>query len=211
MTAASLPIVQLLLGSAAVALLTASTCHVRLRPPVYPARMYALLLKPPVPLPPGGASWRASAGHCHLVPPPGGADSRALGCLSHAADKWSGRLARRGLSWPWTDRPPRLRSPPTFTPTSPQVTALLQDMLAKGVLEVHRGPVFLSRPFTVPRRDRPEPHLVIDLSVLNWYISCHQFRMTILSQVREVLSPGAWFTALDLANAYWHVLVHCRF
>lgn len=35
--------------------------------------------------------------------------------------------------------------------------------------------------------------------------------MTILSQVQEVLSPGTWFTSLDVANTYWHIPVHRRF
>ena len=52
---------------------------------------------------------------------------------------------------------------------------------------------------------------MIDLSVLNRYITCHRFRMVTLAQVRETLLPGAWFTSLDLANAYWHVPVHHRF
>ena len=147
---------------------------------------------------------------------PPAADLRATGCLTHAADQWprgtwAGRLARRGLSWQWTDHPPRLKLPPPYTRTPLQVSTLLQDMRLQGVLEVHRGPVFLSRPFTVPRRDRPEPRLVVDLSVLNRYITCHRFRMVTLAQVRETLLPGAWFTSLDLANAYWHVPVHPRF
>ena len=138
------------------------------------------------------------------------------GCLSHAASQWprgtwAGRLARRGLSWSWNDRPPRLRPPPAKTRTSPHVSALLQEMRNQGVLEEHRGPVFLSRPFTVPRRDRPEPRLVVDLSHLNKFISCHRFRMLTLAQVRDALVPGAWFTSLDLANAYWHVPIHPRF
>ena len=52
---------------------------------------------------------------------------------------------------------------------------------------------------------------MIDLSILNRYITCHRFRMVTLAQVRAALSPGAWFTSLDLANAYWHVPVHRRF
>ena len=128
-----------------------------------------------------------------------------------AEGTWAGRLARRELSWGWTAFPPRLTQPPASTRTSPQVSALLQEMLQQGVLEVHQGPAFLSRPFTVPRRDRPEPRLVIDLSVLNRYITCHRFRMVTLAQVREALLPGAWFTSLDLANAYWHVPIHRRF
>ena len=101
--------------------------------------------------------------------------------------------------------------PPTYTNTPSQVSLILEGMLQQGVLELHQGPVFLSRPFTVPRRDRPEPRLVIDLSVLNRYITCHRFRMITIAHVREALMPGAWFTSLDLANAYWHVPIHRRF
>ena len=101
--------------------------------------------------------------------------------------------------------------PPASSHTSPQVSALLRDRLHLGVLEEHQGSVFLSRPFTVPRRDRPEPRLVIDLSLLNRSIQCHRFQMLTLAQVRGSLVPGAWFTSLDLANAYWHIPVHPRF
>ena len=144
------------------------------------------------------------------------ADSSGLGCLSQAADEWprgtwAGKLARRGLTWAWASHPPRLRLPPALIPTSPRVSDMLRDMCRRGVLEEHQGPVFLSRPFTVPRRDRPEPRLVIDLSILNKYIACHRFRMVTLALVRGSLIPGAWFTSLDLANAYWHVPVHPRF
>ena len=52
---------------------------------------------------------------------------------------------------------------------------------------------------------------MIDLSALNRFITCHRFKMVTLAQVREALVPGAWFTSLDLANAYWHVPVHPRF
>ena len=88
---------------------------------------------------------------------------------------------------------------------------MLRGMLADGVVEVARGPVYLSRPFTVPRKDRPDPRLVLDLSRLNKTILCPRFRMLTIMQVRHSLHPGAWFTALDLANAYWHVPVHPRF
>ena len=71
--------------------------------------------------------------------------------------------------------------------------------------------MFLSRPFAVPRRDRPDPRLVVDLSRLNRFIPCRRFRMLSLGQVRSVLSPGAWLTSLDLASAYWHVPVAPRF
>ena len=35
--------------------------------------------------------------------------------------------------------------------------------------------------------------------------------MLTLGQVRDALRPHAWFTSLDLKNAYWHVPVHPRF
>ena len=84
-------------------------------------------------------------------------------------------------------------------------------MLEQGVVEPSSGPVFLSRPFLVPRKDRPEPRMVVDLSCLNKEIQCFRFRMLTLKQVRNSLRRDAWFTSLDLANAYWHVPIHRRF
>ncbi|MPC99459.1 hypothetical protein E2C01_094873 [Portunus trituberculatus] len=78
-------------------------------------------------------------------------------------------------------------------------------MLLQGVLEEYSGPVFLSRPFLVPQRDRQDPRQVVDLSALNAHIECHHFRMMMLKQVRESLLLHSWLTSLDLANAYWHV------
>ncbi|MPC61019.1 Protein P [Portunus trituberculatus] len=84
-------------------------------------------------------------------------------------------------------------------------------MLLQWVLEEYFGHVFLSRPFLVPRRDRQDPCLVVDLSALNSHIECHHFRMVTLKQVRETLLPHSWLTSLDLANAYWHVPIGPRF
>ncbi|MPD00064.1 hypothetical protein E2C01_095514 [Portunus trituberculatus] len=133
------------------------------------------------------------------LPPqhPGGrsGDSPVLGRLSNAASKWpvgtwAGRVVRRGLSWEWAQgRARRLQMPPLFSSTSPQLSAILQEMLLHGVLEKYSGPVFLSRPFLVPRWDRQDPWLVVDLSALNAHIECHHFRMVMLKQLSESLLP----------------------
>ncbi|MPC75860.1 hypothetical protein E2C01_070257 [Portunus trituberculatus] len=74
--------------------------------------------------------------------------------------------------------------PPPFSSTSPQLSAILQEMLLQGVLEKYSGPVFLSCPFLVPRQDRQDPRLVVNLSALNAHIECHHFRMVTLKQSR---------------------------
>ena len=110
----------------------------------------------------------------------------SIGALARAAHKWprgtwAGRVARRGLSWAWKGRSgPRLRLPPLYPKTSPQISSLLGVMLDQGVVEPSSGPVFLSRPFLVPRKDRPEPRMVVDLSRLNKEIQCYRFRMLTL-------------------------------
>ena len=125
---------------------------------------------------------------------------------------WAGRVVRRGLSWTWGARGrPALRRPPPCSRVSPAVLLAVQDMLRKEVVERVTGRVFLSRPFTVPRRDRPEPRFVLDLSYLNKFIPCHRFKMLTISHVRSSLLPQAWFTSLDLQSAYWHVPIHRRF
>ena len=61
-------------------------------------------------------------------------------------------------------------------PTHLHGSRLLQEMLNQGVFVVHQESVFLSRPFTVPQRDRLDHRSVVDLSILNTFISYHRFR-----------------------------------
>ena len=61
-----------------------------------------------------------------------------------------------------------------------------------------------SRLFTVPKKDG-EDRLILDLSRLNYYISCPSFKMVTLREVKLLLPMGYWTVSLDLRDGYWHV------
>ncbi|KAK3890225.1 hypothetical protein Pcinc_005760 [Petrolisthes cinctipes] len=79
---------------------------------------------------------------------------------------WAARVIRQGLSWPWISVPP-LRLPPASTKVSLSVVPHVLEMREKGIVERATGRVFLSRLFTVPKKDQGKTRLVMDLSKLN--------------------------------------------
>lgn len=72
---------------------------------------------------------------------------------------------------------------------------------------------FYSRYFLVPKKTgdlRP----VLDLRGLNVFLKVLPFRMLRVKDVLQVISPGDWFTSIDLKDAYFHVPIappHWRF
>lgn len=84
-------------------------------------------------------------------------DSPTPGLLSGWQDAWpekgwATRVVRQGLTWPWISIP-KVSFPPQFTYVSADVLPYVSDMLHKGVVERTVGKVFLSRVFTVPKKD----------------------------------------------------------
>ncbi|KAK3893097.1 hypothetical protein Pcinc_003090 [Petrolisthes cinctipes] len=190
---------------------------------------------PPIPLPrrhttgpPRGASSRFEEGDRAPSPTPSPSppsttpprrtaplEGPTLGCLTGwsaawPAHGWAARIIRQGLSWPWITVPP-LRLPPASTKVSLSVVPHVLEMREKGVVERATGRVFLSRLFTVPKKDQGKTRLVMDLSKLNKFVKTLHFRMVSVAQVRTVLRKGDWLASLDLKDAYWHVPIHPRF
>lgn len=93
----------------------------------------------------------------------------------------------------------------------PSVLPYIQEMLAKGVVVWARGRVFLSRMFTVPKKERKKTRLILDLSALNKFLKLRHFKMGTVTQVRSALRERDWLASLDLQDAYWHVPIHPRF
>ena len=107
--------------------------------------------------------------------------------------------------------------PPTFQPPSnPQALAALDQevasLLSNGATEEVLSispPGFYGRIFVIPKssgRWRP----VLDLSVLNTFLTDLSFRMETPSSVRGSVHQGDWATSIDLLDAYFHILIHPR-
>ena len=85
----------------------------------------------------------------------------------------------------------------------------IQELLQKDAILPVR-PVrdqFVSRLFTVPKRDCPEERPVIDLRDLNQFLVYEHFQMEGIHLVPELLQQGDWLAKLDLKDAYFTVPV----
>ena len=116
---------------------------------------------------------------------------------------------KRGYHWPWLDQPPKLQLP-SNTQNQPQLGPLIQKWIETRVIyKVEKQPCFLSRLFTVPKKDgtlRP----ILDLSQLNKYIAHIPFRMTNHTTVSKLLKPPVMFASLDLTEAYTHIPIRAN-
>ena len=125
-------------------------------------------------------------------------------------------VLRDGYRVPFKDSPPPLaRTPvsfPTYRAGSPRAHALRQEveaMLAKGALEIARGPGpgFYSRLFLVEKATggwRP----VIDLSHLNDFVHLTPFKMETVASVLLSVREGDFLASLDLKDAYFQIPIH---
>ena len=121
---------------------------------------------------------------------------------------------RVGYRIPFDRSPPLSERPlslPAYSPHSIRGVALnqeLQDLLRKGAVEpAPQSPGFYSRLFLVKKASgswRP----IIDLSILNDYITSSRFHMETPRSVLNSIRPGDWMISLDLQDAYLQVPVH---
>ena len=111
--------------------------------------------------------------------------------------------------------PPLSRTPvsfPTYLAGSPRVQGLRQEvegMLAKGALEIARGPGpgFYGRLFLVEKASggwRP----VIDHSHLNEFVQPTRFKMETVASVLLSVREGDFLASLDLKDAYFQIPIH---
>jgi hypothetical protein len=111
------------------------------------------------------------------------------------------------------ERPPLSESPIPMSQTSDKekfrlLSEDVQSLLLKRVIEeippTQSTPGFYSRLFLVPKKTggmRP----VIDLSILNSYLSVPHFKMETNRSIRACIFPGMLTTKLDLSCAYFHI------
>ncbi|XP_029441848.1 LOW QUALITY PROTEIN: uncharacterized protein LOC115081559 [Rhinatrema bivittatum] len=138
--------------------------------------------------------------------------------LSHweaqVQDPWVISTLFEGYRIQFRCRPPKFNGVRMTVVSDSVQSAALQreilELLEKGAIEpVHssdqlRG--FYSIYFLVPKKDggfRP----ILDLRRLNRYIKVLQFHMLRTVDVLQTITPGDWFTSVDLKDAYFHVPV----
>ena len=129
-------------------------------------------------------------------------------------DAWVVEVLRVGYQIPFDRQPPLSERPlslPAYSPQSIKGVALtqeLQHLLQKGAVEpAPQSPGFYSRLFLVQKASgswRP----IIDLSILNSYITSSHFHMETPQSVLRSIRPGGWMVSLDLQDAYLQVPVH---
>ena len=128
-------------------------------------------------------------------------------------DVWVLSVIRGGLDLVLQERPPLSDSPIPMSQTSDKekfrlLSEEVQSLLLKRVIEeippTQSTPGFYSRLFLVPKKTggmRP----VIDLSILNSYLSVPHFKMETNRSIRACILPGMLTTKLDLSDAYFHI------
>ena len=129
-------------------------------------------------------------------------------------DPWVVEVLKEGYRIPFLSMPPLSEDPlmmHSYNPTSVKGRALEAELLAleqKGALEVaSTSPGYYSRMFVVTKATggwRP----IIDLSLLNKYVTVSKFRMETVQSVLTSIRRGDWMISIDLKDAYLQVPVH---
>ena len=128
-------------------------------------------------------------------------------------DVWVLSVIRGGLDLVFQERPPLSDSPIPMSQTSDKekfrlLSEEVQSLLLKSVIEeippTQSTPGFYSRLFLVPKKTGGM-RLVIDLSILNSYLSVPHFKMETNRSIRACILPGMLTTKLDLSDAYFHI------
>ena len=135
-------------------------------------------------------------------------------------DQWTLSVIRSGFRIQFRVRPKLARVVPQFLrkpPADPEKIRLLQEeigsMLEKCAIDSvsshHPKGRYYSRLFLVQKKSsgwRP----VIDLSRLNRYILTPHFKMETIDSVGLALRKNDWAISVDLKDAYFHILSHCK-
>ena len=116
---------------------------------------------------------------------------------------------KKRLQIPFDNHPTLSHSPQFFSQTTnsapeEEVQKLLQKRAVEGINP--EGPGFYSRIFLVPRKNG-KLRLIIDLSILNTFLSIQSFSME-TAKVRNAILPNYWTFSLHLSDAYLHVPIH---
>ena len=135
-----------------------------------------------------------------IIPNETGAQLKVFVTRWKKAPKLVWNTVKRGFHWKWVSKPP-----PLFIPTKTQhekhLVKLVQDWVLKGVIyPVQNQPCFLSRIFTVPKKDH-SLRLIIDLSLLNQYVRSPPFTLDNHLKVSRIMITPVWMASLDIKEA----------
>ena len=137
--------------------------------------------------------------------------------LGIGAGEWVVKTLRYGYVLPFLRDPPLSGFPVAFpsyglgTERHIALGQAVSELLAKGAVEpvVDCWTGFYARLFLVPKATggwRP----IVDLSVLNRFLSVTHFRMETVSSILESMTADEWMVSVDLQDAYFQVPIHPR-
>jgi hypothetical protein len=160
-----------------------------------------------------------------LPPPPVNSNQFPVGArLTHFLHRWmdlfpdnlwAPQVVEQGVKISFTSPPPLTSTPRWIqVPRDPVRAQALREevkaLISKEAIEIVRDPStpgFYAHVFVVPKPDgRWRP--IIDLSLLNTFISAPTFRMETTQNLKRSILPQEFAVSLDLADAYLHVPMH---
>ncbi len=140
-------------------------------------------------------------------------DCFKVGCLPPTLLRPLLRTIRLGYAIQFARRPPKFRGvqfTSVLNKDAPVLRAEIAVLLAKDAIEpvppAEMKSGFYSLYFIVPKKDsglRP----ILDLRVLNRALHNLPFRMLMQKRIFQCIRPFDWFAAIDLKDAYFHVLI----
>lgn len=64
---------------------------------------------------------------------------------------------------------------------------------------------YISPIFTVPKKDKNEYRMILNLKELNEYIEPHHFKMETFESALKLIKPFSYFASIDLRHAYYSI------
>ena len=151
-----------------------------------------------------------------MILPPAMSLEEKWGYLSDPPDLTAQSIMTEGLKPIFHIAPPLKLFPSaeeiTLDCNIPALKPFIEDWLARGIIEEIKDPTpcFFSRLFTV-RKKSGKLRPIIDLSILNRWISTPKFRMETLEKIIKLITEALWGTSIDVTDAYLHVPIHPAF
>ena len=118
----------------------------------------------------------------------------------------------KGFKFEFHTRPYQDNVPPQIINSPEEIRIaeqLLGELLAKQVVQLIQKPDprgFLSNIFLRPKKTG-DYRMILNLKQLNEFVRYHHFKMDHLSSTLTLVSPGCYFTSIDLSDAYFSVSV----